>query len=265
MTQLLKDILTIPLKDIKKLKEKKFRDKTGYFVLEGPKYIMDAMEQGVFPKAVLLNAERERKLERLVQSLEKNQIFHTEMEERIFLECADTGHSQGAAAVFEIPGIPLAASFSINRGLVLFLNGVQDPGNVGSIMRSALAFGVKHILADLDTADFYNPKVLRSSAGAALKLNLYRVSDFHKQIPLFRKKGFKIMAAEKKGVKINELNANKRGLLMMGNESKGLAESYSHKADMSITIDHLPAMESLNVAVAASICMHYMRENKLWL
>ena len=140
----------------------------------------------------------------------------------------------------------------------LIFDGVQDPGNVGTMMRSACAFGFKQVIFSNDSCDLYNDKTLRSTQGAIYKLNTYR-GDLQEIIPKLKQSEVKVIgSALRDAVTIDQITTSDKMAFVMGNEGKGMKEETLALCDQALYIP-ISAMESLNVGVAAGIIMYTYR------
>ena len=241
--------------------------------VEGPKLIEDAVRSGLVTEALLVSDSGVRELERILAAatqteagIPRSRVLHTT--DKLFASVAGTEAPQGVAALFH----QRAWEFEhLLRGpgpmrqtapLVVVLAGVQDPGNVGTIVRSAEAFGATGVVAARGTADPWSPKALRASAGSALRLPVLRgmaVPVLLAQLKMARVKIFAAGAALHSGAsEINELSADLRdpAAIFIGSEGAGLPPEVFHAADATISIPMSEAVESLNAGVAASLVLY---------
>ena len=138
---------------------------------------------------------------------------------------------------------------------VLYLDDVSDPGNLGTILRTALAFGYDDVILSKNCCSIYNEKVLQASQGAIFKLNIVNDADLLK----LKKDGYEILATEIKGsVSLDEVSKPKKQVLVLGNEAHGVSESLLKLSDKRIRID-IKNIESLNVAIAGAIAMFKLK------
>jgi TrmH family RNA methyltransferase len=150
---------------------------------------------------------------------------------------------------------PVEKKSDFNKGITVILDQIQDPGNLGTIIRTCDWFGVKNIVCSLDTVDAFMPKVVQSSMGSILRLNI-----FYKDLPAFliENKGITIYAAELGGKSIHEISYLNPSFLVIGNESKGISKEIGSLATQKIMIPRLGNAESLNAAVATAIILSCM-------
>ena len=142
---------------------------------------------------------------------------------------------------------------------VLVLDGVQDPGNLGTIIRSAVAFNIDTIILSNDTVDIYNPKVIRSTQGMLFNINIIR-KDIKEEITKLKDKNYSIYTTNvSNGIDIKDVEKSNQFVLIVGNEGSGVSKDISKLADYSICINTNKNVESLNVAVATSILLYELR------
>lgn len=230
------------IKWVRSLQQKKNRDAEGVFVAEGKKCVND-----------LLSAFE------LVLLATPDNATPTEIEQMSSLRTP-----QGVIAVFRKP-IPDTQYLSSN--LMLALDGVQDPGNLGTIIRTCDWFGVHDILCSRDTADCYNPKVVQATMGALARVRLHYV-DLPEVLTELRQQGIPLYGTLLDGRNIYDTNAipNKyTGVIIMGNEGKGISEAVrsliTHPLRIPSYPPDAPTSESLNVGIATAITLAEFRRN----
>jgi TrmH family RNA methyltransferase len=240
--------------------------------VEGPKLIEDAVRSGLEAKALLVCDAGERQLERILSAartseagIPRSRIFRTT--DKLFAGVAGTETPQGVAAVFHPPEWGFedvlrgrATAEGAYRGdppLVVVIAGVQDPGNVGTIVRSAEAFGATGVIAAWGTADPWSPKALRASAGSALRLPLLRGMAVSVVLAQLKMAGVKIFAAASKADEADGASTNLQAsaAIFIGSEGTGLPAEVKSAADALISIPISEAVESLNAGVAASVIL----------
>jgi TrmH family RNA methyltransferase len=144
---------------------------------------------------------------------------------------------------------------TLSDGVTVVLDQLQDPGNMGTIIRSCDWFGIKNIVCSLDTVDAYAPKVVQSSMGSIMRLNI-----FYKDLPdfFFQHKEIPIYSAELSGESVFDVSFQNPSILVIGNESKGVSDEVSKFATKKVMIPRIGNAESLNAAVASSIILSMM-------
>jgi TrmH family RNA methyltransferase len=245
--------------------------------VEGPKLIEDALRHGIEAEALLVSETGERGLEGVLRAasasetgIARSRVLRTT--DKIFESLSGTESPQGVAALFRQPiwdfedilgaKSPRGAG-RLPHALVLVMAGVQDPGNVGTILRSAEAFGATGVVATRGTADPWSPKAVRASAGSALRLPLLRGMSVLVLLAQLRVSKIKVVAAGSAasngsapgGAKI-EADLREPVAIFVGNEGAGLPGEIESAADFHFLIPMSETVESLNAGIAASILLH---------
>jgi TrmH family RNA methyltransferase len=245
--------------------------------LEGPKLIEEAVCYGLEADAVLVSESGERRLEAILRAasasesgIARSRVLRTT--DKIFESLSGTESPQGVAALFRQPAwdfddILGLTSTSASGGaaivpLVLVLAGVQDPGNVGTILRSAEAFGATGAVVTRGAADPWSPKAVRASAGSALRLPLLRGMSMPVLLAQLRVSKIKIVASSScasnaaSEVEHTQPALRESVAIFIGNEGAGLAHEVESAADQHFTIPMARTVESLNAGIAASIILY---------
>lgn len=228
------------IKDIKKLNNKKYRDKTNLFLIEGEHLVLEAAKQG-FIKTLILE-------ENTCLKLDVDTIYVTR---NVINYISELDTPQNIMAICE-----KKSDNKIIGNKLLILEDIQDPGNLGTIIRSALAFNIDTIILSKNTVDLYNSKVIRGSQGMLFHINIV-IYDLKEIIPELKKEDYKILGTKvTKAKSLKSIEKYSRFAIIMGNEGNGMSEEISHLCDDFIYIDMNPLCESLNVAVATSIILY---------
>jgi TrmH family RNA methyltransferase len=245
-------------KRIKALYSKKSRKTEKQFAAEGIRLLEESLRCRYLPtKVYCADSELSERGHRLVREFKRAGVSVNNLSVRDFSGITETESSQGLLGVFEIPDSKLEALIPIG-GRILLLDNISDPGNVGTLFRSALAFGFEAVIMTNRSVDPYNSKVVRSSAGAVFGLPI--ISATGEEILRFKNNNeFKLIVADIKGIDLNSVRANIRKyarlILALGSEAAGISENLASMADIKIRINHSRKVDSLNVAVAGSIIM----------
>ena len=219
-----------------KLKMKKYRDIEHLFIVESEHLVSEALKKGIV-KEIITTEEKEYEVPTYNVS--------TEIMKRI--STLITPSKVMAVCEYLMP--------DDIKGNILLLDHIQDPGNLGTIIRSAVAFNFSTIIVSEDTVDFYNDKVIRSSEGMIFNINLVK-DDLLSIIPVLKEKGYKIYGTDvKKGKNIKTID-NKQCAIIIGSEGKGMSIEVKELCDDFIYINMSKTCESLNAAVASSIIMY---------
>lgn len=221
------------IKEYAKLNQKKFRDETGMFIVEGEHLVEEALK---FMEVVE------------IFSLDGRDNT-TKVSESVMAKLSDLKSVPPILAVLK------KKENTIPNGNIIVLDNIQDPGNLGTIIRSAKAFDFKAIILSEDSVDEYNSKVIRASEGMMFSTNIIR-TDLKKFL-LDISNNYDILTTDVNGGEnIRDLKSEWDIALIMGNEGKGVREEISSLADKKIYIPMSEDVESLNVGVAASILMY---------
>lgn len=242
------------VKYIQSLGHKKFRDELKQFVAEGPKIVAELAGSPVnIVNAIYGTAEWWRQQAALRSRLGADVAIEVKPEELERISFLTTPNQ--VLGIFRQPEIPEDISFH-NR-VSLMVDSLQDPGNMGTIIRIADWFGVQHIIASKDSADVYNPKVVQATMGSVA-----RVQVVYEDLPVFLQQhtGIPVYAATLDGQPLSATGKIKEGIVLIGNESKGISGELLQLAACKITIPRKGAAESLNAAVATGIILSHIGE-----
>lgn len=239
-----------------KLAQKKYRDQEGLFLAEGLRTVRELVDSLPDPDLLVALIVNERESETMQWFAGfRGRLFRADQE--VCARLAQTSSSQGVFGVFRkqsgerfMPG---------NRSLVVALDDVQDPGNVGTILRTAAWFGADAVICGEGTADLYNAKAVRSSAGSLFAVRNYPVKDLAAELRRLQGEGFVVAAASLDGRDYRSFGDwPDRRVLVIGNEANGIGQSVLDIADRLVLIPHAgerPNVESLNASVSAAILM----------
>ncbi len=240
----------------------------GWLGLEGPHLVEEAIASGLELEAILLSASGEHHMVRTqlassaspgATSLKNVRILRTS--DKLFAGVAGTETPQGIAVLVRAPNRAFEQLLAGDVPLVVVLVGVQDPGNVGTVVRSAEAFGATGVLATRGTAHPWSPKALRASAGSALRLPVMSGIAAPAALAQLRVMGLSLLAASVEPVAASSVSpaaSDLRGpcAILIGNEGAGLPEEIARSADARLQIPIASSVESLNAAVAASVLLY---------
>jgi len=232
------------IKLIKSLQIKKYRDSHGLFIIEGEKMISELLTQSKFKVDTLFYTD-EFKLEGISNSIHKVQITAKELDRISGLKSPN----KVLATVKMLE--PIGIDFDTDH-LVLLLDDIKDPGNLGTIIRTADWFGVKQIIASEKTVDIYNPKTIQSSMGAVYRIQM-RYQNLESTIETLKTNDFIISGASLTGKTIYDATFTPKTALVMGNESHGISTNIMKQLDQELLIPRFGKTESLNVSIATGI------------
>lgn len=241
------------IKEIKKLKEKKYR-KTA-FIVEGIKMLKEAISEKAEIDTIIIREDTELDF-KLDSELEKKVIHVTK---NVFETISDVVSPQGVLVVInkKIDDNKI----SKHADYILALDGIQDPGNIGTIIRTADSANIKQILVSKDTVDSYSPKVVRSTMGAIYRVKIIECEDLAKTLKSLQTTGFEIVTTDLHTDKsIYDMNYNKK-IVVIGNEANGVTPEIRELSNYRVKIPMLGKTESLNAAVATGIMIYeYVRQ-----
>ena len=244
------------------LRRRKARERQGLFVAEGIRAAEELLRSPVGIRGALIGPQQgdEARRAAVVDALRQRSIVTEEVAESEFETASETESPQGILVIGEVPDRSLADLHVSTAEPVrlLVLDGIQDPGNAGTIIRTAAAFGVLATISLPGTVDLWNAKVVRSAMGA--QFHHFCLSCTWDELDTFRHaERFAIWAADAAGDSIDGLEPPARLALVVGNEGAGLSVLSRTRADRSVALSLSAMVESLNVAVAAGILLYELR------
>ena len=242
------------------LARRKAREKHSLFVAEGVRSVEELLRSGLTVRGALvapqlLSAPRGQALR---ESLTASRTEVLEVSEKDFRSAAETESPQGVIAIGEVPPRSLHTLEIGSRCRLLLLDGVQDPGNVGTMLRTAAALGATATIALSGTVDLWNPKVIRSSMGAQF-VHAALHADLSETLGFLDRNGISLWATDAGGSAFDRGEAPARLAVVVGNEGSGLSPEIRAKAQKTISLPIARNVESLNVAVAAGIILYELR------
>lgn len=229
------------IKDICKLKEKKYRDSTNAFIVEGKNLVNEAYKKNLLKEIYVLEGTN--------ISLDIDTFYVTR---EVMKKISSTN------SIPSIVGICYKREESCIGNRLLILDNIQDPGNLGTIIRSSMAFNIDTIVVSPDTVDMYNSKVLRSTEGMIFHINIV-VRELSSFIEKIKEDGYVVYGTKVDGgVNVKDIDIDKRYALVIGNEGRGVSDTISRLCDKYLYIKMNSEVESLNAAVATSILLYEM-------
>ncbi len=242
------------------LKRRKARERRAQFVAEGVRTVEELLRSTVVVRGVLRTgafAENPRGAT-LLDDLARRDIECLEVDEKDFLSAADTEHPQGILAIADVPDHSLAALTLNEAARILVLDAIQDPGNAGTLVRTAAALGVSAVVALPGTADLWNAKAVRSGVGAHFRVPAMHASP--DELALFlESQRVALWGADADGENVDAAKPPHRLALAVGNEGAGLSTEIRARAEKIVGLPMGAAVESLNVSVAAGIMLWALR------
>lgn len=250
------------IKHIRKLKDKKYRDEFNEYIVEGIKLIREAIIENANIKTIVVcddATDSQEISQELLYDIAKYNCLY--VDEKVFTSITDVKQPQGILAVVEKKNtLPIDYS----EDIIIALDDVQDPGNIGTILRSIDSSGIKQVILSKRSGDVYNPKVVRSTMGAIFRVNIVETDDLIKTLKEIKKHKFQIVASSLRAKEMIYDIDYKKKVIIVGNESNGVSLETLNLSDIQVKIPMLGKTESLNVAVATSIILYeYVRQKKL--
>ncbi|MGE5455732.1 MAG: TrmH family RNA methyltransferase [Ignavibacteriales bacterium] len=227
------------IKEIKKLQTKKFRDEQNLFFIESEHLVLEAYKTGYLKELIL----------------EENTNFSLDIE-TMYVSSNVKKYLSELESPSSVMGLCEKKSSDVISNHILIIDGVQDPGNLGTIIRSAVAFNIDTIILSNDTVDLYNSKVIRASQGMLFHTNIVS-RDLLTEIPKLKGLGYEILGTRVDGgTDIKEMKLNDKWAIIMGNEGNGVKKEILDLCDKYLYIKMNKNTESLNVGVATSIILY---------
>ena len=238
------------IKNIKKLKEKKYRLDT--YIVEGIKMVKEAISEN--QEIELIAIREDFKID-----FDTKKIKIVTISNKIFNDISDVKTPQGILAVIKKNQ---NNQIETNSDYILALDSLQDPGNMGTIIRTSDSANINQIIINKTTVDSYSPKVIRSTMGAIYRTNIIEVEDLKATLKEMKSKGFQIITTDLKATQsIYDINYNNKTVVVIGNEANGVSQEILQTADKKVIIPMLGKTESLNASIAASIMIYeYVRQ-----
>jgi TrmH family RNA methyltransferase len=246
------------LKRIQALKRRKSRAERRQFLAEGIRVVDDLLASPIVPQLALIAPSLEDTPRGAALARRLRDTVRTEqLDDHVLADIADTETPQGVVVIADMPHISLAALQLESRALIVVLDAVQDPGNFGTIVRSADAFGAAAVIALPGTVDPWNAKAVRAAAGSSLRLPVVE-TDLETMTKYMHTHRVVLYGADMSGQSIERIEAAQRSAVVLGNEGGGLTPSVRAACDELIAVPIRGSAESLNVGVAAGILLYMM-------
>lgn len=249
-------------KETKKLKERKNRSKNNKYIIEGFRLIQEAFKANLSIEYLVLKKDENEKIDKYISEyVSNNKIRMYEMSDNLFKELASTENPQGILAVVNMENKPI----KYDGNFYLLCDKVQDPGNLGTIIRTAHAAGIDGIILTKGTVDIYNEKTIRSTMGSLFYVPIHYDDDNLSLVKTLKEKGFNLIVTSLDTNKdFFEENLEGKVILTVGNEGNGVSNDVLELADKKVKIPMPGNAESLNVAIATSVIIYEkIRQNRL--
>lgn len=248
------------IKHIKKLKDKKYRDMNKEFIIEGIKLIKEAIEENAEIKQIIICdncLDSDIIPKELMYEIAKYECIY--VTENIFKIISDVNTPQGILAI--IGRNAEESQIDYTQDIIVALDDIQDPGNLGTILRTVDSIGLNQILVSKGTVDSYNPKVVRSTMGAIFRVRIIECEDLENALREVKKHKFELVVTSLQTEKsLYDIDFDKK-VIVIGNEANGVEQKIQNLADEKIKIPMIGKTESLNVSVATGIVLYeYVRQ-----
>ena len=242
----------LQIRTITSLQHKKFRREHGLFVVEGIKSVIEFIHSDYIVQHIYYTPQAAAKFVKIPQNIKSEEISEQDLKRISSLKTP-----QGVLALVCIPSFPDVTADLLHDDFHMVLDDIQDPGNLGTIIRTAEWFGFKRIICSLGSVDTYNPKVVQASMGSLARMQIH-YTDI---MSLTAKSPVPVFGAVLDGAPIYDADFGHEGLIVLGNEGNGISPAVSANIQHPITIPRIGAAESLNVAVSAALfCAELMRK-----
>ncbi|MCR5203411.1 MAG: RNA methyltransferase [Lachnospiraceae bacterium] len=268
----------------KLLKSKKKRYEEGVFIAEGKRLVKESLDRGYVEEIYVSNSFYEAEIKEGEASFyfedislenvpEENKALNIDkiyvVKDKIYKKISETVNSQGIMSITRMPSCDENELYSLAKdkenAFIVALDGVNDPGNLGTIIRSSLGAGVHMIIMSKDTVDIFNPKVVRATMGAIYDLPFIYVDSLKEVLIKLKDRGVNIYnTLPKADFKYYNVDYTKKSLIVIGNEANGITDEIKSLDVNSVTIPMEGGLESLNAGVAASIMLfEVMRQRNI--
>ncbi len=248
---------------IGKLSNKKYRNEENLFICDGKKLLNEAINFGANIKYIVIknDANLDNDIVEKMLKCQNNGTIILCVNDQVFSKLTEESAPQGVIAVCEFllekhRRFTVVENWDFNEK-ILMLESVRDPGNIGTIIRNAAAFGIDRLVFSSDCADIYSQKVIRAAMGAIFKVNIDIVDDFIGTIKILQKNGKRVLSAalNKNSLVLGKIELSNKDVVVVGNEGHGLSNDVISASDETIFIPMCENTESLNAAIASSIFM----------
>ncbi|OPH56167.1 rRNA methyltransferase [Paenibacillus ferrarius] len=251
------------VKDWAQLLERRGRDKQGKYLIEGYHLVEEALRAGARVETIVYSLEKGAptgwdELEQAASPVE-----WVGVSQAVLAKCSDTQTPQGVLAIVARPQLGMDELLAGEHDLVVVLDGVQDPGNLGTIIRSADAVGAKAVVLGRGTVDLYNPKTIRSTMGSMYHLPILE-ADLSLLLPRARERGVRLVTTSLQAERsCYDTDLRQPTWLILGNEGKGVSPEVAAQSDVQVIIPMQGKAESLNVAMAATVLLFEASRQRL--
>jgi TrmH family RNA methyltransferase len=242
------------LKRFSSLLTKKYRLKENKFIIEGERSVIEGLTGKLNCEAVLFSKEYFDQNEKKIELIQKKNLTTFILDADEFKKISDTKSPQGIAGIFIKKSMNIADLLTATDNLIVLLDNISDPGNLGTIIRNCDWFGITTIILSKNTVEYTNPKVLRSTMGSIFHTDIIEMKDFS-EIEKLKVTGYEIISADTKGENVFTYENKKKKIIIFSSEAHGPSKEILKYINTKITIPKLGNAESLNVASASAVIL----------
>jgi RNA methyltransferase, TrmH family len=253
------------IKEVKSLKLKKNREDKKFFFIEGERFVEEAVKEEVEINKIFISDSYIKNVNEgsILRKIEQKENYIYLLPDKLFQEISDTENPQGILAIIKMKEHEFSDVFN-EKSFIIILDSIQDPGNMGTIIRTADAVGATGIIYSKGCVDIYNPKVLRGSMGSIFHLPVVYCENLFTTIEIIKKRNIKIYAAHLKADKnYFDVDMHNTIAIIIGNEANGINDELASLADTFVKIPMEGKAESLNASVAAGILMYEVARQRM--
>lgn len=250
------------IKEVASLREKKYRDRLGMYIVEGPNLVKEVLEYGGRPRFIFIRVGASQELTEILKLADNTSTVY-ELTGDVFAKISDTANPQGIIAVADKREYSPEDFFkAVSGGNVLVLDRLQDPGNTGTLLRMCEAMDFKGVILIKGCADPYQPKVVRAAAGAVQRLPMLFAEDADEAAGWLLSHGKRIFGAFMNAdTDISDADLRENAAVIIGNEGSGISDEFGKYAER-VKIPMSGKTESLNAAIAGTIIMYESKRQK---
>jgi TrmH family RNA methyltransferase len=248
------------LKYYSSLLKKKFREEENKFIAEGKRLVEEGLDSNFNCELICITNQFRETNKELLEKLKSYNIRLELLTERDLQKLCDTKTPQGIVAIFQKPKRQIENTSINDSPIIVALDQIRDPGNLGTIIRTCDWFGIKTIVLSESCVEYFSPKVVRSSMGSIFHLDVIENVSLPEWLA-DHKKNYNLLLADLNGNDIKSHQINKRSIIIFSNEAHGPASNLETIVDEKVTIKGKGKAESLNVASAAAIIISYMSDS----
>jgi len=242
------------IKHFSSLLTKKYRLKENKFIIEGEKSVIEGIKSKLDCEAILFSRKYYDQNQEKIELIKNKKVKTFILDSKEFKKISDTKSPQGIAGVFFKKSTNINDLFPVADNLLVLVDNISDPGNLGTIIRNCDWFGIKTIILSRNTVEFTNPKVLRSTMGSIFHTDIIEIDDFS-EVERLKKTGYEILCADTKGESIFTYKNTKKKIVVFSNEAHGPSEEILKYINVKITIPKIGNAESLNVSSASAVIL----------